>query len=83
MDSTVLTALTRLARAACGFDSRYTTARDGRAIHGWRLHTQLDLQTFAPHRIERTGARNAGANRENNVLRRSLEPGRCYVGDGG
>jgi hypothetical protein len=89
VDGTVLTALTRLAAAAVGRngDTRYTTVRDGaagrRPVHGWRLHTQFDLQTFCPHRVERTGARNGGATRENRVLRRSLEPGRCYVGDGG
>jgi hypothetical protein len=83
VDSTVLTGLTRLARSAAGFDARYNTSRDGKALYGWRLHTQLDLKTFSPHRIDRTGARNAGDNREHNVLRRSLEAGRCYVGDGG
>jgi hypothetical protein len=83
VDSTVLTALTRLARSACGLDARYTTAKDGRGVYGWRLHTQLDLETFCPRRIERTGARNGGQQREHNVLRRSLEAGRCYVGDGG
>ena len=83
VDSTVLTALTRLARSAAGSEARYNTARDGRPVYGWRLHTQLDLETFSPRRIERTGARNAGAQRESNVLRRSLEPGRCYVNDGG
>jgi hypothetical protein len=44
---------------------------------------QLDLQTFCPRKMELAGARNAGKNRENNVLRQSLEAGRCYVGDGG
>lgn len=83
VDSTVVTALTRLARSACGLDARYTTMPNGRAVYGWRLHTQLDLETFTPRRIERTGARNGGDNREHNVLRRSLEAGRCYVGDGG
>lgn len=83
VDGTVLTALTRLAKAAVGLEARYSTARDGRPVCGWRLHTQLDLQTFFPHRIDRTGARNAGDTRENNVLRRTLEPGRCYVSDGG
>jgi Transposase DDE domain len=83
VDSTVLTALSRLARSACGLDARYTTAHDGRGVYGWRLHTQLDLETFCPRRIERTGARNGGGQREHNVLRRSLEAGRCYVGDGG
>ena len=83
VDSTVLTALSRLARSAVGLDARYTTCRDGRAVYGWRLHTQLDLKTFAPHHIDRTGARNAADQRENNVLRDHLEAGRCYVGEGG
>jgi hypothetical protein len=83
VDGTVLTALTRLAKAAVGSQARYNTSRDGRALYGWRLHAQLDLQTFAPHRIDRTGAGNAGENRESHVLRRHLQPGRCYVGDGG
>lgn len=83
VDGTVMTALTRLAKSAVGAEARYSTSRDGRAVYGWRLHTQLDLATFSPHRIDRTGARNAGQNREHNVLRRTLEAGRCYVGDGG
>ncbi len=83
VDGTVLTALSRLAKSACGIDARYNTSRDGKAVYGWRLHVQFDLETFKVHRLDRTGARNAGANRENNVLRRSLEAGRCYVGDGG
>jgi hypothetical protein len=83
VDGTVVAALARLAKAAVGDEARYNTSRDGRAVYAWRMHTQLDLETFSPRRIERTGARNAGENRENNVLRRNLEPGRCYVGDGG
>ena len=83
VDGTVVTALTRLTRSAVGLDARYNTTRDGRAVYGWRLHTQFDLQRFMPHRIDRTGARNAGAQRENNMLRSTLEAGRCYVGDGG
>jgi Transposase DDE domain len=85
VDGTVLPAIAHLARAAIsgtGGEARYSTSRDGRAQYGWRLHTQLDLDTFNA-RIDRTGARNAGKNRENNVLRAHLEPGRCYVGDGG
>ena len=82
VDGTVLRALPRLARAAVGLEARYTTLRDGKPVYGWRLHTQFDLQGFHPHRIDRTGARNAGDNRENNVLGRNLEAGRCYVADG-
>jgi hypothetical protein len=33
--------------------------------------------------MDRTGARNGGEGRENNVLRRNLEADRCYVADGG
>jgi hypothetical protein len=83
VDGTILAALPRLARAAAGADARYNTGRDGLPRYAWRLHTQLDLQTFSPHRIDRTPARNAGENREANVLRRNLEGQRCYVGDGG
>jgi IS4 transposase len=82
VDGTVLRGLTRLAKSAAG-DSRYNTLRDGKAVHGWRLHTQLDLRTFTPHRMDRTGARNGGETRESNVLRRTLEAGRCYVNDAG
>jgi|SRR5579862_1333531 len=83
VDGTVLRGLGRLVKSACGMEGRYNTTRDGQAVYGWRLHTQFDLQTFSPHRIDRTGARNAGAQRENNMLRSHLEAGRCYVGDGG
>jgi hypothetical protein len=90
VDGTVLPAIARLARLVggeCGADglpaTRYNTARNGKAMHGWRLHTQFDLKTFSPSRMDRTGARNAGPNRESNVLRAHLEAGKCYVGDGG
>lgn len=82
VDSTVLHGLCQLANAACQ-QTRYRTAADGRPLHGWRLHTQLDLQTFCPRHLERTGARNAEGNREARVLQRNLESDRCYVGDGG
>jgi hypothetical protein len=80
-DGTVLTALPRLARAAAE-GTCYCTTRDGRDRYGWRLHTQLDLKTFHPRRIERTGASTAGEAGEAEVLLASLEPGRCYVNDG-
>lgn len=79
-DSTVLEALPRLARAACA-QTRVHKRRDGSELHAFRLHTQLDLRTFQPLRIDRTGACNAGELRESAMLRRTLETGRCYVGD--
>jgi hypothetical protein len=89
VDGTVIRGLTQLARAAGGMGedglsaNRYNTTRDGRGVYGWRIHTQLNLQTFTPVRIDRTGARNAGASRESNVLRSTLQPNLCYVNDGG
>lgn len=82
VDSTVLSGLCRLANAACE-KTRYRTAADGHPLHGWRLHTQLDLATFCPRRVQRTGARNAGDDREARVLLGNLESERCYVGDCG
>jgi len=89
VDGTVMTGLARLARAAGVkgeggvIDTRYNTTKDGLGVYGWRLHTQLDLKTFNPRRLDLTGARNAGDNREGNVLRSTLQPNLCYVGDGG
>jgi hypothetical protein len=89
VDGTVIRGITRLGRRAGGLcddglsANRYTTTRDGRGVEGWRVHMQLDLKTFTPTRLDRTGARNAGKNRESNVLRGTLQPGLCYVGDGG
>lgn len=83
VDSTVLRGMTRLVKFACGEAGRGPTLKNGQPFYGWRLHTQLDLETFSPKRIERTPVCNAGEHRENNVLRGNLESGRCYVGDGG
>jgi hypothetical protein len=80
VDGTVLEALPRLARACCA-DTRVLKQRDGRELHAFKLHVQLDLATFQVYRIDRTGACNAGDLRESAVLRRSLVSGRCYVGD--
>lgn len=82
VDSSVLAGLCRLSGAACA-QTRYCTSKDGRALHGWRLHMQLDLVSFCPHKTELTGARKSGAQSEIQVLRQSLEPDRCYVDDGG
>jgi len=83
VDGTVLRGLTRMVRFAAGIDGRFNTSRDGKPVYGWRLHTQLDLATFSPLRLDRTGARNGGEQREHKILRQNLQAGRCYVGDGG
>jgi hypothetical protein len=80
VDSTILQGLSRLAGAGCP-QTRYNTTRDGRSLHGWRVHMQLDLELFCPHKTEVTSANKKGQNSEINVLRRSLEPDRCYVDD--
>ena len=63
VDSSVLAGLCRLSSAACA-EMRYCTSKDGRALHGWRLHMQLDLVSFCPHKTELTGARKSGAQGE-------------------
>ena len=83
VDGTVIRGLPRLVQAAIGAEGRYTTTRDGKGVWGWRLHTQLDLRTLLPHRIDRTGARNGGDQRESHHLAATLEAGRCYVSDCG
>jgi hypothetical protein len=82
VDSTVLRGLGRLTRIAA-LQTRCIIAKDGHEVHGFRLHTQLELGTFAPCHLTRTGARNAGEQRESNVLAQNLAADRCYVGDGG
>jgi hypothetical protein len=90
VDGTVLRGLTRLNQIALDNatgqahgGSRFGKGRDGRIICGWRLHTQLELGSFIPSRVDVTGARNGGEARETNVLRRTLEKDRCYVIDTG
>lgn len=82
VDGTMLAALPKLAQAAA-LGTRYAGGRDGKDYYAWRLHTQLELELPSPLRIDVTGAGKAGENRENQVLRRTLEAGRCYVADAG
>jgi hypothetical protein len=72
VDGTVVRGLPRLVQSAIGAEGRYTTTRDGKGVWGWRLHTQLDLRTLLPHRIDRTGARNGGNQRESHHLAATL-----------
>ncbi|SRR5258705_9668589 len=75
-DGTILAALPRLASTI------YNQGRDGKPMHGWRLHTHLVLGQPAPELIERTSAKGA-ASSERRHLREHLQAGRCYVLDRG
>jgi Transposase DDE domain len=75
-DGTILAALPKLASTI------YNQGRDGKPMHGWRLHTHLVLGSPAPELIERTSAKGA-ASSERRHLREHLQAGRCYVLDRG
>jgi hypothetical protein len=80
VDGTLLKALPRLAESA------WKTSRTGAPMHGWRMHCQLDLSLGVPApaaAVDVTDYRNSGASDEREVLRRSVEAGRCYVMDRG
>jgi len=51
--------------------------------NGWRMHTHFEVLRGVPVKAELTDGRNTGVSNEKNVLRRSLEPDRCYVMDRG
>jgi hypothetical protein len=75
-DSSILRALPKLV------ETIYNRHPDGRAMHGWRLHTHLPLNSPIPSLIQRTAAKGNVAG-ERKHLREHLEPGRCYVLDRG
>jgi Transposase DDE domain len=75
VDGSVVKTLASLAEAA------YLRDRNGRAHCGWRFHTHFEIDRRLPVRIEVTSALNGGKTDEKHVLRRSLQPDRCYVMD--
>lgn len=75
VDGSVVKTLASLAEAA------YLRDRNGRAHRGWRSHTHFEIDRQLPVRIEVTSALNGGKTDEKHVLRRSLQPDRCYVMD--
>jgi hypothetical protein len=79
VDGTLLKALPRLAGSA------WKTSRTGTPMHGWRMHCRFDLSLGVPAGggIDVTDYRNSGESDERAVLKRTLEPGRCYVIDRG
>jgi hypothetical protein len=92
VDGTVLSGLVRLVEAGLGDSSASKSANQSsdpkrpvsvsKAAHGWRLHTQLELDAIAPFRIDVTRGV-GGDNHESHMLRRTLQSGRCYVFDTG
>jgi len=91
VDGTVLAGLVRLVQAGVDDDDKPAAAagagkkpprRISKAAHGWRLHTQLELDAIAPLRIDVTRGIK-GDNHESHVLRKALASGRCYVFDAG
>jgi hypothetical protein len=76
-DGTVLDAIAKVASAM------WLPLLDGTAKYAWRLHVQLDFDTFVPADVELTDARNGGDGSERAVLRGKLAAGRCYVTDRG
>jgi len=77
VDGTLLKALPRIAQAL------WLTTRSGTAHHAFRLHTQFELDKSVPARMDLTIGRNTGDSDEREVLKRTLQPDRCYVMDRG
>lgn len=74
VDGTLLAKLPQITQAA------WQTRRHP---DGWRMHTHFEVLRGTPVRAEVTDGRNKGASNEEAVLRRTLEPDRCYVMDRG
>jgi hypothetical protein len=74
-DGTLLRALPRLA------ESMWKHSRSGNPMHGWRMHTQFELERHVPADVRLTPYRCQGE--EPAVLAANLQPGRCYVVDRG
>ena len=75
VDGSVVKTLASLAEAA------YLRDKNGQAHCGWRFHTHFEIDRQLPVRIEVTSALNGGKTDEKHVLRRALQPDRCYVMD--
>jgi hypothetical protein len=74
-DGTLLKALPRLA------ESMWKHSRTGNPMHGWRMHTQFEVDRHVPTDVELSPYRCQGD--EQTVLLGKLQPGRCYVMDRG
>ncbi|MFQ5735193.1 MAG: IS4 family transposase [Planctomycetaceae bacterium] len=54
-----------------------------REDQGWKLHTHFEILKGVPVKMTVTDATGKGPANEKNVLRRQLEPDRCYIKDRG
>jgi hypothetical protein len=78
VDGTVVRTLSRIVQAAY-----LKSSGDGHSLSAWRLHTHFEIDRGLPVRIDVTGAGNQGEADERAVLRKTLQPDRCYVLDRG
>lgn len=77
VDGTLLAALPQITQAT------FLQKRRGPAPDGWKLHTHFEILRGVPIKAELTDARGKGESSEKAVLKRMLEPDRCYVTDRG
>lgn len=73
VDGSLLKTLPQITQAC--FDKRKDT--------GWKLHTHFEILKGVPVKMTVTNATGKGKASETNVLRRELEPDRCYIKDRG
>lgn len=77
VDGSLLSALPKLVQAVG------LKAQTGSGLVKWRLHTQFEVERGVPLRIDVTEGSGKGETDEREVLRRNLQPDRCYVMDRG
>jgi hypothetical protein len=77
VDGTILTALPQIAKMFWGGE------RTGHRDFAWRLHTHFEILRGVPTKLTLSEPQNAGEAHERKILKRSLEPNRCYVTDRG
>ncbi len=75
VDGTVLRTLKSITQAA------YLNDRNGMPHCGWRLHTQFEIDSSIPVRMDVTSAANSGKTDEKAMLRKRLQQECCYVMD--
>lgn len=75
VDGTVIRTLKTIAEAA------YLTDKTGKTHCGWRLHTQFEIDSNVPVRIDVTSAANSGKTDEKAMLRKALVAACCYIMD--